>query len=54
MKLDANKDGILDAQELVVRGGQGRNRGGERGSGNSGRRGGGQGNGSKGKQASEN
>lgn len=51
MKLDANKDGILDAQELVVRGGQGRNRGGERGSGNSERRGGGQG---KGRQASEN
>ena len=64
MKLDANKDGILDAQELVVRGGggrdgsgrgsQGRNRGGERGSENSNRRGGGQGNGGKAKQASEN
>lgn len=59
MKLDANKDGILDAQELVVRGsggrgGQGRNRGGDRGSENSERRGGGQGKGSNGKQASEN
>ena len=51
MKLDANKDGTLDAQELVVRGGGGRNRREERDSGNSEPRGGGQG---KGKQVSEN
>ncbi len=55
-KLDANKNGVLDAQELTVRGegGQGRNRGGQRGAENPKRRRGGQGTGGKGNRSAEN
>ncbi len=58
MKLDANKDGILDAQELVVRGGGGQRgkggRGGQQGAESSQRRGGGQGKGGRGNRPAEN
>ncbi|MEO1983699.1 MAG: hypothetical protein ABGZ23_29925 [Fuerstiella sp.] len=61
MTLDANKDGILDAQELAVRGGGGRGgqgrdggRGRQEGAENAPRRGGEQGNGDKGNRTAEN
>ncbi|MCA9136883.1 MAG: hypothetical protein KDB00_08990 [Planctomycetales bacterium] len=55
LKLDSNKDGILDTQELAVRGGGGQGgkggRGGQQGAETSQRRGGGQGKGGQGNRS---